>query len=87
MPELNHLIADQKEIIALTKREEKFDVLFEASENLIFILDGKGCFKKINDNCIRLLDYNSRDLLGRHFWEFVDPKSDEIIANSFNEIL
>jgi len=30
LPELNHLIAGQKEIIALTKRKEKFDVLLES---------------------------------------------------------
>ena len=34
MPELNHSIVEQKEIIALTKKEEKFDVLLEASKGL-----------------------------------------------------
>ena len=31
--------------------------------------------------------YNPKDLVGRHFWEFADPKSDRIIAKSFQEVL
>ncbi len=87
MPELSNFIFDSNKVIALSKGDEKFDLLFEASDDLIFILDNKGCFRKVNSNGAALLDYNSKDLLGRHFWEFVDPKSDVMIAKSFQEIL
>ena len=87
MPELNHLISDQLKFIALSKGEEKFDLILEASEDLIFILDNKGCFKRVNNNGAALLDYNPKDLVGRHFWEFADPKSDKDIAKSFQGIL
>ena len=87
MPDLNHLISDQIKFITLSEEEEKFNLVLEASEDLIFILDSKGCFKIVNDNGAALLDYNPRDFIGRHFWEFVDPKSDRIIAKSFQEIL
>lgn len=87
MTELNHSISDQLKFIALSKGEEKFNLVLEASEDLIFILDGKGCFKVVNSNGAALLDYNTKDLIGRHFWEFVDPKSDRVIAKSFHEIL
>ena len=87
MPELNHLISDQLKFIALSKGEEKFDLILEASEDLIFILDNKGCFRRVNNNGAALLDYNPKDLIGRHFWEFVDPKSDKVIAKSFQEVL
>lgn len=87
MPELNNFIFDSNKVIALSKGEEKFDLLLEASDDLIFILDKKGCFRKVNSNGAALLDYSSKDLLGRHFWEFVDPKSDAVIAQSFHEIL
>jgi PAS domain S-box-containing protein len=71
----------------LSKREEKFDLVLEASEDLIFILDNKGCFRRVNNNGATLLDYNPKDLIGRHFWEFVDQKSDKVIAKSFQEVL
>ncbi len=87
MPELNHLISDQLKFIALSKGEEKFDLILEASEDLIFILDSKGCFKVVNNNGAALLDYSPKDLIGRHFWEFVDPRSDKVIAKSFQEVL
>jgi PAS domain S-box-containing protein len=87
LPELNYLETDQNNFITLSKADEKFDLLLEASEDLIFILDKKGCFKKVNNNGAALLDYGSKDLLGRHIWEFVDPKSDRIFAKSFQEIL
>ena len=67
--------------------DEKFDLVLEASEDLIFILDSKGCFKIINNNGAAALDYTPKDLTGRHFWEFADPKSDMEIANSFQAIL
>jgi len=84
---LNHLVSDQTKFVALSKREEKFDLVLEASEDLIFILDNKGCFRRVNNNGATLLDYNPKDLIGRHFWEFVDPRSDKVIAKSFQEVL
>ena len=87
MPKLNHLTSDKLKFIALSKGEEKFDVVLEASEDLIFILDNKGCFRRVNNSGAALLDYNAKDLIGRHFWEFVDPRSDRTIAKSFQEVL
>ncbi len=87
MSNLNHLVSDQTKFVALSKREEKFDLVLEASEDLIFILDNKGCFRRVNNNGATLLDYNPKDLIGRHFWEFVDQKSDKVIAKSFQEVL
>ena len=72
---------------SLLKSEEKFDLVLEASDDLIFILDNRGCFSNVNQNGSAALDYFPKDLIGRHFWEFVDPKSDQTIARSFQEIL
>lgn len=87
MPELNHLLPKQKNCISLSRRDEKFEVLLEASEDLIFMLDSGGCFKRVNEKGAALLDYRPKELLGRHIWEFVDSKSNRVIANSFQEIL
>jgi len=67
--------------------DKKFNLVLEASDDFIFILDNKGCFKIVNENGAAALDYATKDLIGRHFWEYVDPKSDKDIAASFNEIL
>ncbi len=70
-----------------SRLNEKFELVLEASEDLIFILDNNGCFKRVNNNGAASLDYSLKNLMGRHFWEFVDPKSDEEIAKSFQSIL
>jgi PAS domain S-box-containing protein len=87
LPELNHLLPYQKNCISLSRRDEKFEVLLEASEDLIFMLDSKGCFKRVNESGAALLDYSSHELLGRHILEIVDSKSNRAIASSFQEIL
>jgi PAS domain S-box-containing protein len=87
LPELNQKLAYKKNFIPLSKRDENFEILLEASEDLIFILDNKGCFKKVNEIGAALLDYSSKELLGRHIWDFVDSKSNTVVAGSFLEIL
>jgi len=88
LPKLNHLSLYKKEnLISLSRRDKKFEILLEASEDLIFILDGKGCFRRVNESGAALLDYSSKELLGRHVWDFVDSKSHRVVAGSFQEIL
>jgi PAS domain S-box-containing protein len=87
LPELNQLLPYKKNFISLSKRDEKLEILLEASDDLIFILDSKGCFKKVNESGAALLDYSSKELFGRHIWDFVDSKSKTVVASSFQEIL
>ena len=87
MPELNQSLFCQKNCISLSRKDEIFEVLLEASEDLIFILDNKGCFKRVNENGAALLEFSSQELLGKHLLEFVDPNSNRVIASSLQEIL
>jgi PAS domain S-box-containing protein len=87
LPELNHLLSYKKNFISLSGKDKKFEILLEASEDFIFLLDNKGCFKRVNDSGAALLEYGSKELLGRHIWDFVDSKSSRVVASSFREIL
>jgi len=87
LPELNQSLFCQKNCISLSRKDEIFEVLLEASEDLIFILDNKGCFKRVNENGAALLEFSSQELLGKHLLEFVDPNSNRVIASSLQEIL
>ncbi len=66
----------------LEKSEEKFRILLETANNLIFSLDNYGYFKLINKNGAKALSYTVNEMRGKHFLQFVaeEDKSDVAIA-------
>ncbi len=67
--------------------EEKFKLLMETMEDLIFTLDDKGNFLLINKNGSQLLGYTVEEMLGRHFLEFVAEDNKSEVAVAFQDIL
>jgi PAS domain S-box-containing protein len=63
------------------------EIIFEASEEFIFILDEKGLFLRINENGARALGYSQGELLGKHFFHFVAERDKKKIAEYFNNIM
>ncbi len=61
--------------------------IFDASEDLVFILDQNGCFESVNDYGAASLDYDAKELLNTHFIELVASKNKQEIAKSFQKIL
>ena len=58
-----------RDITCLKKSEEKYRNLFEAATDPIVILDNNGRFIDINDQVIKLLGYNKKELVGKKFNE------------------
>jgi PAS domain S-box-containing protein len=78
---------NQAEEKLLSFGKELFDIFLEASEDLIFLLDEKGCFIKVNDYGAASIDYEARELIGRHFTELVILKDRRSVSKSFQSIL
>jgi PAS domain S-box-containing protein len=81
-------ITEEKKIqLRLENSEERFRMLIDTAEDLIFILNGFGCFGMVNKNGANALGYTPDEMIGKHFLEFIDKESEMEVAAAFNKIL
>ncbi len=84
-------IQPEKLNIGKKNGEEDFsglmETFFEATEDLVFILDYEGCFEKINTAPFSALEYTEEDLIGKHFLDLAAVKEHASIAKAFTEII
>ncbi len=59
---------------ALTRSESKYKFLVEASHDFIYRANAKGEWEFVNDVCQQLFGYSKKEMLGRHFTEFIHPE-------------
>ncbi len=71
----------------LENSEEKFRMLIDTADDLIFILDGFGYFIMVNKNGAKALGYKPKEMIGRHFLDFVDKEEESTVAEAFSKIL
>ncbi|MGE5680539.1 MAG: ATP-binding protein [Bacillota bacterium] len=71
----------------LAHSEEKFQLLIETANDLIFNLDYYGYFLTVNNYGALALGYKPGEMTGRHFLEFVDDENKTEIAMAFQQIL
>ena len=69
------------------RTEERFRLLIDTADDLIFILNGFGYFSMVNKNGAHALGYSPEEMTGRHFLEFIDKNDEPKIAEAFNQIL
>jgi PAS domain S-box-containing protein len=67
--------------------EDNFNDLLKISHDLIFFLDKNGCFLKLNDSGALLLDYTEKEIVGKHFLDFVPAEQKGEIAAAISEML
>ncbi len=73
--------------IKLDRTEERFRLLIDTADDLIFILNGFGYFSMVNKNGANTLGYMPDEMIGRHFLEFIDKEDETVITEAFNKIL
>lgn len=73
--------------LRLEKSEERFRLLIETANDLIFSLDSSGYFLMVNNYGALALGYKSEEMLGRHFLEFINDDHKAEIAIAFQKIL
>ncbi len=81
-------ITDEKIIqLKLQTSEERFRMLIDTADDLIFILNGFGYFSLVNENGAKALGFTPDEMLGKHFLEFIDKEDEPKIAEAFSKIL
>lgn len=80
-------LSDSKQIKELEKSEEKFRMLVDTANDLIFILNGFGYFSMVNKNGALALGYTPADMVGKHFLEYIEPSDAGKIAEAFQRII
>lgn len=81
-------ITDEKNTqLKLTNSEERFRMLIDTADDLIFILNGFGYLSMVNKSGASTLGYTPEEMIGRHFLEFVDKEDERKVAEAFTKIL
>lgn len=73
--------------LKLENSEEKFRMLIDTADDLIFILNGFGYFNMVNKNGANALGYKPEEMIGKHFLDFIDKEDEPKIAEAFSKIL
>lgn len=67
--------------------EERFRLLIDTASDFIFSLDKTGSFVLVNRNGAMALGYSVKEMLGKHFLEFVNEDYKAQVAVDFQRIL
>ncbi|MCX6150871.1 MAG: PAS domain-containing sensor histidine kinase [Ignavibacteriales bacterium] len=73
--------------LELEKSEQRFRLLIETANDLIFNLDSYGYFITVNSYCALALGYSPEEMISKHFLEFVNENNKADIAIAFQQIL
>ncbi|MEW6509161.1 MAG: PAS domain-containing sensor histidine kinase [Bacteroidota bacterium] len=84
---INEISEEKITQLKLQSSEEKFRMLIDTADDLIFILNGFGYFNLVNKNGASALGYVPEEMIGKHFLEFVDKEDEPKIAEAFARIL
>lgn len=81
-------VTEEKELLdKLERSEERFRLLVETANDMIFALNKHGYFVMINESGALSLGYKPNEITGKHFLEFVDENNKSEIALAFQKIL
>ncbi|HEX2867024.1 MAG TPA: PAS domain S-box protein [Ignavibacteriales bacterium] len=84
---LSDITREKETQLRLEKSEERFRLLIETANDLIFNLDPSGYFLMVNNYGALALGYKPEEMMGRHFLEFISDDHKAEIAIAFQQIL
>jgi two-component system, NtrC family, sensor kinase len=81
-------ITDRQAIgAALAESEQRFRLLVESAQDLIWVLDAEGRYKFLNGATRTMLGYEPEEMLGNLFTEYLAPEEAEKSAQEFQRVL
>jgi two-component system, NtrC family, sensor kinase len=81
-------ITDRQAIgAALAESEQRFRLLVESAQDLIWVLDAEGRYKFLNGATRTMLGYEPEEMLGNLFTKYLAPEEAEKSAQEFQRIL
>jgi len=73
---------------SLRKSEEQYRRLVETSQDLIWSVDSQGRWTYLNEHAAKsIYGFSAKDMLGKHFIDFLPPEQVELDKNMFEKIL
>ena len=84
---IQDITEEKKTQLHLERSEERFRLLIDTADDLLFVLDGFGYFGMVNKNGASALGYTPEDMIGKHFLDFVSKEDEAKIAEAFSKIL
>jgi len=83
-----HEITEEKITqLKLESSEEKFRMLIDTADDLIFILNGFGYISMVNKNGANTLGYMPEEMIGKHFLDFIDKDDESVVMDALGKIL
>ena len=83
-----HEITDEKITqLKLENSEQKFRMLIDTAEDLIFILNGFGYISMVNKNGANSLGFMPEEMIGKHFLDFIDKDDETKVVNALGKVL
>ncbi|MFI5236494.1 MAG: ATP-binding protein [Ignavibacteriales bacterium] len=67
--------------------QKSFNLLIEASPDLIFVVDSSGKIILVNKTGSEILEYSASELRGRHLSELIDHEDSALVNRSLNQVL
>jgi PAS domain S-box-containing protein len=81
-------ITDRQAIgAALAESEQRFRLLVESAQDLIWVLDAGGRYKFLNSATRTMLGYEPEEMLGHLFTEYLAPEEAEKTVQEFQRVL
>ena len=84
---IQDITEEKKTQLHLERSEERFRLLIDTADDLLFVLDGFGYFGMVNKNGASVLGYTPEEMIGKHFLDFVSKEDEAKIAEAFSRIL
>lgn len=84
---IQDITEEKKTQLHLKRSEERFRILIDTADDLIFVLDGFGYFGMVNKNGASALGYTPEEMMGKHFLDFISKEDEPKIAEAFSKIL
>ena len=69
---------------ALRDSEQRYRAIMENTYDVIVEISNQGTCKYVSPNCQAVLGYDSADMLGKSFFDFVHPEEREALLESFH---
>lgn len=69
---------------ALRDSEQRYRAIVEHAYDLIIETTSKGECQYVTPNCLQVLGYDSHDMVGKSFFDFVHPEDREVLVESFH---
>ena len=57
----------------LRRREDRYRLLVEKAQDMVYITDSKGFFRYVNPRCLDLTGYTPEEIIGKHFTFGIHP--------------